>query len=378
MSSAKIRLFLTIEKLKNIMDDPQMTYPFWERFFPLMGNSTVVNLDVTTLSELINEAAEVAEQLIVTQGGAIFSQHVQNAPQSGRFGTAVGGVSYVPRSVPTAVNTTIIDTKKYHTHVEKIATYFVSASLSSTPFTVKDIVKLYLYVAHMPKFKPLYELMEQALFRKERECMPTLNAERTTIIVNNIRDLTSMTSYRLDYESILLMMTNIQRALNSELTKYPQVKVKEFMSSVNVYEKAVKPYKALADKFELLVAQKSSHYVVAADNKLTFAANPIFVENVSAMMERNCDMVRMIYNSINNIFINAVEQSAAENIKFDVFDYNKRFKILDRVRENSANKQVDKVAVGDVSTRKRTKIVSNTSQPPIVLKKNSSQIDIVD
>ena len=358
------------------MDDPQMTYPFWERFFPLMGNSTVVNLDVTTLSELINEAAEVAEQLIVTQGGAIFSQHVQNAPQ--QSGRLASGVGYVSRSVPptAVVNTTIIDTKKYYTQVEKIATYFVSASLSSTPFTVKDIVKLYLYVAHMPKFKPLYELMEQALFRKERECTPTLNAERTTLIVNNIRDLTSMISYRLDYESILLMMTNIQRALNSELTKYPQVKVKESVSSVNVYEKAVKPYKALADKFELLVAQKSSHYVVAADNKLSFAANPIFVENVSAMMERNCDMVRMIYNSINNIFINAVEQSAAENIKFDVFDYNKRFKILDRVRENSANKQIDKVAVGDVSTRKRTKIVSNTSPPPIVLKKNNTQIEI--
>lgn len=354
------------------MDDPQMTYPFWERFFPLMGNSTVVNLDVSTLSELINEAAEAAEQLIVTQGGAIYSQHVQNAAQSNRGGVGNGiGVAYVPRIPPSVsgVNT-IIDTKKYYTQVEKIATYFVSASLSSTPFTVKDIVKLYLYVAHMPKFKPLYELMEQALFRKERECTPTLNAERTTLIVNNIRDLTSMTSYRLDYESILLLMTNIQRALNSELSKYPQVKVKEFMSSVNVYEKAVKPYKALADKFELLVAQKSSHYVVAADNKLTFAANPMIVENVSTMMERNCDMVRMIYNSINNIFINAVEQSAAENIKFDVYDYNKRFKILDRVRENSTNKQIEKVAVGDVSTRKRTKIASNTSQPPIALKKN--------
>ncbi|UXX41880.1 bv/odv-C42 [Psilogramma increta granulovirus] len=375
MSSAKIRLFLTIEKLKNIMDDPQMTYPFWERFFPLMGNSTAVNLDVTTLSEFINEAAEVAEQLIVTQGGAIFSQHVQNSPQSGRLQNGMG-IGYVPRNVPTTVvNTAIVDPKKYYTQVEKIATYFVSASLSSTPFTIKDIVKMYLYVAHMPKFKPLYELMEQALFKKERECTPILNAERITLVVNNIRDLTLMTSYRLDYESIILMMTNIQRVLNSELTKYPQVKVKEFVSSVNVYEKAVKPYKALADKFELLVAQKSSHYVVAADNKITFVANPMFVENVAAMMEYNCDMIRMIYNSINNIFINAVEQSIAENIKFDVFDYNKRFKILDRIRENSATKQIDKVAVGDVITRKRTKIASNTSLAPIVLKKNT-QIDI--
>nr|ARX72067.1 hypothetical protein EREL_078 [Erinnyis ello granulovirus] len=373
MSSAKIRLFLTIEKLKNIMDDPQMTYPFWERFFPLMGSSTSINLDVTTLSELINEAAEVAEQLIVTQGGAIFSQHIQNAPQNNRIPSTVTHVPVVQRTAVTSVNP-IFDTKRYYSQVEKIATYFVSASLSSTPFTVKDMIKLYLYVAHMPKFKPLYELMEQALFRKERECVPTLSAEQTTLIVNNIRDLTSVTSYRLDYESVLLMMTNVQRALNNELSKYPQVKVKEFVSSVNVYEKAVKPYKALADKFELLVGQKSSHYVIAADNKLTFTANPMFVENIAAMMERNCDIVRMIYNSINNIFINAVEQSAAENIKFDVYDYNKRFKILDRVRENSRDRYVEKVAVGDVSTRKRMKTASKTS-PPIILKK-STQVEI--
>ncbi|ACZ63556.1 PrGVORF70 [Pieris rapae granulovirus Wuhan] len=366
MSSAKTRLFLIIEKLKNTMDDSQMSYPFWEKFFPLLGNTNTISLDVSTLGEMINEAAETAEQLILTQGGAIFSQHIQNANAPVSSATKRLFVSPVSNHVSTKP----FDTKRYHIFTEKIANYFVSASISSTPFTVKDVVKLYLYLSHTPKYKPLYELLEQALFKKEKECMPVVNGEKTALILDNLRDLTTITNYRLDYEAMILMITNIERALNNELTKYPQIKVKEFISNVNVYEKEVKPYKAVADKFELLVAQKTSHYVVAVDNKLSFKSNPILVENIAASIEKNCDINRMVYNSMNNIFINAVEQSAAENIKFDMADYNKRFRILDRVRENSRNNFVEKVAVGDVGIRKRTKTVNTTlNQPPIALKK---------
>ncbi|ABC61200.1 unknown [Choristoneura occidentalis granulovirus] len=368
MSSAKIRLFLTIEKLKNVMEDTQMSYPFWEKFFPLFGNTTTINLDVATLSELINEAAETAEQLIVTQGGAIFSQHLQNAPINNTSMSTKQIVTPIRTTIASASANNVFDAKKYHAAAEKIATYFVSASVSSVPFFVKDLVKLYLYAAHTPKFKHLYEMLEQTLFRKERECIPVISPDKIALILDNIRDITSMTSYRLDYESAVLMITNIQRALNNEMSRYPQVKVKEFISNVNVYEKEVKPFKALADKFELLVGQKTSHYVVATDNKLQFNSSPMMIENVATMIEKHCDMSRMVFNSINNIFINAVEQSAAENIKFNMIDYNKRFQILDRVRENSQIKFVEKGAVGDVGSRKRTKTTIIT--PPITLKRN--------
>ncbi|AEB00358.1 p40 [Clostera anachoreta granulovirus] len=370
MSSGRTRLFLTIEKLKNAMDDTNMAYPFWEKFFPLLGSATSISLDVSMLGELINEAAETAEQLILTQGGAIFSQHVQ-----GGVGGAVPRPTVV-RGILQPLTTTAtpakFDDKKYHTQAEKLTSYLVSASLTSTMFTVKDVVKMYLYTFNVPKYKPLFEVLEQTLFRKEKECVPVVSAENTSLILDNLRDLTTITNYRLDQEAMTLMLTNLHRALNNELSKLPHVKVKEYIPGTgNVYEKEVKPYKALADKFELLVAQKTSHYVVAADNKLTFSSNPFMVENVAAVIEKNCDMNRMVYNSINNIFINAVEQSAAENIKFDSADYNKRFKILERVRENSQSNFVDKVAVGDVITRKRTKTADTLSiQPPISLKKN--------
>lgn len=369
MSSAKTRLFLTIEKLKNSLGDPQMSYPFWEKFFPLLGTTNTITLEVATLSDLINEAAEVANQLIITQGGAIYSQHIQNAPDTVnriQLGPVIAGNT-------TNIASNIFDTKRYHTYVEKITNYFVSASVISTPFTVKDLIKLYLYVYSVAKYKPLYELMEQLLFRKEKECVPIVSPEKTTLVLDSIRDITTITNYRLDYEAMMLFLVNVQKALNNELTKYPQVKVKDYISSSSyVYETEVEPHKAFADKFERLVAQKSSHYVVAADNTITFKSNPLFIENVASNIERNCDINRMVYNSINNIFINAVEQSAAENIKFDLSDYNKRFKILDRVRENLRNNLVDKVAVGDVGTRKRIKTNSalQTNKPSISLKKS--------
>nr|UYX49707.1 p40 [Darna trima granulovirus] len=377
MSSAKTRLFLVIEKLKNAMDDAQMAYPFWEKFFPLFGSSNTVSLEIPLLGEMINEAAEAAEQLVITQGGALYSQHVQNAATTPA--TAAANPLLAPlRSVAALTNVTpaVFDAKRYHPAVVKFATYMLSASQSSTAYTVSDIVKLYLYIAQTGKYKPLYVLLEQALFRKEKECVPVVSPETTTLVLDNIRDLTTTTSYRLDYESMILMLTNIQRSLYQELSKFPQVKVKDIISNINVYEKEVKPYKALADKFELLVAQKVSHYVMAADNELTFKSNPLFIENMASVIEKNCDMNRMVYNSINNIFINAVEQSAAENIKFDIADYNKRFRIMDRVRENMRNNFVDKVAVGDVGTRNRAK-TANTSpiQPPIALKKSRLSVE---
>ncbi|AAK70745.1 ORF85 similar to AcMNPV ORF101 [Cydia pomonella granulovirus] len=375
MSSAKTRLFLTIEKLKNSMDDPQMTYPFWEKFFPLLGTSTTVTVELSTLSELINEAAETAEQLIITQGGVVYSQYVQNAAPP----TLSASLNPARRLlVPTATTATLpLDTKRYHSFAEKVANYFVSASVQSTMYTVKDIVKLYLYLSHIPKYKPLYQLLEETLFTKQRNCVPIISTEKMSLVLDNLRDLTVITNFRLDQEAVNLMVHNLQVALNNELSKYPTVKVKDFISTSNVYEKEVEPAKAFGDKFELLVAQKHTHQVLAADNTLLFNSNPVIVENIAASIEANCDINRMVYNSINNIFINSVEQSAAENIKFDVDDYNRRFRVLDRVRDNLRNNFVEKVAAGDISIKKRitTNKPTQLNQPPIALKKRRTSLN---
>nr|WOZ46860.1 hypothetical protein ICELHAMJ_00063 [Cydia pomonella granulovirus] len=198
-----------------------------------------------------------------------------------------------------------------------------------------------------------------------------------SLVLDNLRDLTVITNFRLDQEAVNLMVHNLQVALNNELSKYPTVKVKDFISTSNVYEKEVEPAKAFGDKFELLVAQKHTHQVLAADNTLLFNSNPVIVENIAASIEANCDINRMVYNSINNIFINSVEQSAAENIKFDVDDYNRRFRVLDRVRDNLRNNFVEKVAAGDISIKKRitTNKPTQLNQPPIALKKRRTSLN---
>ncbi|AKN80736.1 P40 [Diatraea saccharalis granulovirus] len=366
MSSARTRLFLMIEKLKNAMEDPQMSFPFWEKFFPLLGSSTEISLPVATLSELLNEAAEVAEQTILTQGSVLFSQFIQGNETTTNTTTTTNNninnnnVNSLRRLfTPTPSTSSGFDAKKYHTYAEKMATYFTSASVSSAVYTVKDIVKLYMYISHVSKYKPLFEVLEPALFRKERECTPPI--QDSSLVLDCLRDLTMITNIRLDYEALMVMITSVQRALDNVLVKYPHVKVSELISSVNVNEKAISPSQAYGAKFELLLEQKPMSVVDAIDNPITFNENPTLIESIAANIEMNCDINRMVFNSINNIFINAVEQSAAENIEFDVADFNKRYRVLERIRDNLRVNRVDKIAVGETSIKKKIESDKSTA-----------------
>jgi|WetSurMetagenome_2_1015567.scaffolds.fasta_scaffold05787_2 hypothetical protein len=359
--SAKTRLFLTIERLKNLMYDPQMRFPFWEQFFPLLGDANSVDIDLGVLSELINEAAVAAENLLLTQGGAIYSQYLYGANAAPAASAAATATNRLPVRRAAASAPTIIDTKKYTTFADKTMNYFVSAGTTSVSFRVKDLIMLYVYVSHTPKYRPLFDFMEAILFRKEKECMPVVSSEVSSILLDNLRDLTGITNVRLDYESLMNVNVAVQRAANNELSKYPLIKVRDYITNVNVYDKVTEPCKAFGDKFQLLLAQKPMNFVDASDYTITFGANPVIIENVAISIEKSSDMNRMVFNAINNIFINTVEQCASENIKFDVDDYNRRFRIMERARESSRNNYVEKVAVGDVVARKRIKTNPTTT-----------------
>ncbi|AER41506.1 BV/ODV-C42 [Epinotia aporema granulovirus] len=353
--SAKTRLFLTIEKLKNAMDDPQMTYPFWEQFFPLLGNTPSVNIEYATLSDLINEAAEAAERIIVTQGVVINSQYIQNAPNTSAAATVTTNLLPPRRQiVKTAVSTTV-DAKKYISAAEKTMNYFVSAGVSSANFTVRDIIKLYLYVSAADNSKHLFNFMESILFRADKDCTPILSSEETSLLLDDLRNLTGVVNIRLDYDALLYVNTSIQRVINSELSRFPQIKVTEYFNN-NVYKNEVDFYKAYVDKYQKLIQLSGNNYYVEAKNNIVkYNRNPTLIDNIASNIEKYTNMNRMVYNAVNNIFINSLEQCAAENIRFDLDSYNRRMRITDRVREKLRNNYVDKVAAGDVVVKKRLK-----------------------
>lgn len=354
--SAKTRLFLTIEKLKNAMDDPQMRFPFWEQFFPLLGGAAAIDIELSVLGDLINEAAVAAENLLLTQGTAVYSQYLYG----NNTATNRNVTNRLPprRQVVPVVG--VVDLKKYTTFADKMMNYFVSAGTTSTTFRVKDLIMLYIYVSHTAKYKSLFDFLETILFRKEKECMPVISSEASSVLLDNLRDLTGITNIRLDYESLMNVNASIQRAVNNELSKYPQIKVRDYITNVNVYENITDPQVALAEKFALLAALPCEVAVDAKDNVLRFP-DPMMIENVAVNIEKSADMNRMVYNAINNIFINTVEQCASENIKFDVADYNRRFRMMNRARESNRSNYVEKVAVGDVTTRRRLKTNANTT-----------------
>lgn len=360
---------MTIERLKNAMDDPQMRFPFWEQFFPLLGDAATVDIDLSVLSELINEAAVAAENLLLTQGGAVYSQYL--------YGNASNARALAPNRLPArralggAVTSAVVDTKKYATFADKTMNHFVSAGATSASFRVKDLIMLYVYVSHMPKYRPLFDFLEGILFRKEKECMPAVTSETSALLLDNLRDLTGITNVRLDYEALMNVNVAVQRAANNELSKYPMIRVRDYISKVNVYEKVTDPCKAFGDKFQRLLAQKPMNFVDASDYTITFGANPVVIENVAVNIEKSSDMNRMVFNAINNIFINTVEQCAAENIKFDVVDYNRRFRVMERARESARNNCVEKVAVGDVVARKRLK--TNPTTTPCEFKRTTNR-----
>ncbi|AQQ80354.1 P40 [Betabaculovirus altermyunipunctae] len=368
--SAKTRLFLTIERLKNHLDDAQMRLPYWEQFFPLFSTtSNTVTLDMAMVTDLINEAAVAAENRLVMQGATIYSQYTNNAPDP----VASAGATTANRLPPLRVVTPApaarpeIDYKKYSTYTNKVLNYFVSAGVSSTAFRVKDIVMMYLYTSSVPKLKPLFNLLDAALMRGERDCVMSLDESTSSLVLDNLRDVTGVTNIRLDYESVVYLNNSIQKALNNELAKYPVVKVRDrcSMAGGNIYDKITDPCKAFVDKFSLLVGLKVQFQVKSCPNNL--CTNPVLIENVAINVEKACDMNRMVFNAINNIFINTVEQCAIENIRFDAEDFSKKFRLLDRVREMGKNNVVEKEAAGDLLTRKRLRTATN--RPPSELKR---------
>lgn len=361
--SATTRFFLTIERLKNNLDDAQMRLPFWERFLALFGTNTIT-LDMPLLTDLINECAVAAENKLVMQSATIYSQYTNNAtdPQQQQQPPALNRLPpfRVVNSTPVANNN--IDFKKYASYTNKVLNYFVSAGVTSSAFKVKDIIMMYLYTSSIPKFKPLFDVLDAALTRGERECVVSLNETTSSLVLDNLRDVTGVTNIRLDYESLVYLNNSIQKAVNNELHKYPMVKVRDRCSllNANIYDKITEPCKAFVDKFSLLIALKVQYQVASCPNN--FCTNPVVVENVAINVEKSCDMNRMVFNAINNIFINTVEQFAIENIKFDEEDFSKRFRILDRIREMGNNNFVEKEAAGDLVTRKRLRTTNESSQ----------------
>lgn len=364
--SARTRLFLTIERLKNHLDDAQMRLPYWEPFFPLFANTTAnsITIDMLTLTDLINEAAVAAENRLVMQSATIYSQYTNNAADTTTTTTTNMPLNRLPplRVVNPTPAPSEIDFKKYASQTNKIFNYFVSAGVTASAFRVKDIVMMYLYTSSVPKLKPLFDLLDNALMRGERECVVMLSDAVSSLVLDNLRDVTGVTNIRLDQESLVYLNNSIQKAVNNELHKYPVVKVRDRCSMIsgNVYEKITEPCKAFVDKFSLLVGLKVQYQVASCPNN--FCTNPVVIENIVINVEKACDVNRMVYNSINNIFINTVEQCAIENIKFDAEDFSKKFRILDRVREMAKRNVVEKEAAGDLVSRKRSRTATSTSE----------------
>ncbi|QBQ01627.1 p40 [Hyphantria cunea granulovirus] len=342
-----------MEKLKNLLDDPNMRLPFWEQFFPLFGDAEAIEINVSVLSALINEAAVAAENLILTQGGTMYSQYLQGSAGGGATESLVSN-RLPPRRINIApLAAGAVELKKYEPYVTKVMNYFVSAG-ANTVFKVKDVAMLYVYVSHIVKYKPLFDFLESVLFRKERECVPLLSTEISALVLDNLRELTGVTNIRLDYESLTHVYVALQRAVNNDLSKFPQVKVAMYSCTDDVYKTLTEPCKMMADKFASLLELPIEYRYESIANDCQFVSNPVLIENVALNIEKASSMDRMVFNAINNIFINTVEQCAAENIRFDAEDFDRRFKFVDRVRENSKKNFIEKVAIGDVAPRKRT------------------------
>lgn len=349
--SAKIRLFLTLEKLKNAMNDVNMQLPYWELFFPLLGDASTATVEFTSLYDLINDVAAAADGNVVAQGGAIYANYTNDGSAPSTVQTTGAGGVLPPRRVVAATTGVVLDVKKFSTFADKMMQHFVSAGAGAQVFKVRDIIMLYLYTAHNQRFRVLYNFLESALFRGERECVPTMSSADSSLLLDSVRELTNMTNIRLDYEALMNASMSVHRAVQNELTRYPSIRVRPFFSTLNVYDKVTEPCKAFVDKFGTLLSQKIQYYVPAAE--VSLCNSPMVIENILSSVEKSSDVVRMVYNAMNNIFINTVEQCAVENIRFDMEDFNKRFQLMERVRDMSSGNVVEKEAVGDVVTRKR-------------------------
>jgi Baculovirus protein of unknown function (DUF844) len=331
---SNVLLFLEIERLKNKIDR-RMNMPIWPKFFTLLADPDgSINLPISELQDFLVTVAEMSRTDRTTENAALISQHV-----SAESTAPVDQAAFRPRPRNVLNIFSKQDEKKttdsYHMasfrkNCQKILKHYTLTSTISTDFKVGDLVSCMVYLSKVPKYKPLYLMLENSMI-EDFECVPNYSSDQMINLVDLLKNLLDLPSTILDFTNIKLLKSTLNKTMQYPVSRFPRIILMSDTSLVK--DKQCTLEELILERGQEISKLEPQQYIHSTEGtKIPYCDDEEFINDLLKIVDK-FDVHRMFYNAANSIFYTTMENYAVANCKFDVCDYNNIFKVMDTIRD---------------------------------------------
>nr|WUR10752.1 P40 [Calliteara abietis nucleopolyhedrovirus] len=347
---SSIDLFNEIVILRDKID-PQMQMDIWVKLFSLLPEPNDGNLQLSfdSFTNFLVNVATAAVNRSNTDNAALVSGHAAGvnaaaapsdaARQTGTAPNNAGGglfSVFAKRNRGGAIVgfNSNDDYRAMRKACQKILQYYTLNTTSTCEFKVGDLMSCLLYLSKMPNYRPLYNLLEQAI-GDVYECVPNLTQDQMYHITQLLRNLLDLPNSVVDFNNVKLLRNTLNKVMNFPLTRFPRIMV--LPSSNLSKDQRCTLEELILERGEALAKIEPQQFVEHSESsRIPFCDDEEFIHELLKLTE-NFDLKRMFYNTANSMFYTTMENYAVNNCKFDIEDYNNIFKTVDELKELSEN-----------------------------------------
>lgn len=345
---SSIDLFNEIVILRDKIDR-QMELDIWPKLFRLLPDDRdadeTIELSFQAFADFLLNVAIVSKNHSERDNAALASANAFYSPT--QTSTNVGGTQHQQQQQPPMrqgilrvfphnnqranENSSRINLAPYQKACHRVLQYYTLSSTTSSDFKVSDLVLCMVYLSKMDHFLPLYKLLESAFVGNEYECVPYLEPDQMYHIVTLLRELLSLPTTSLDFDSVKLLRATLNKVMNYPLTKFPRIII--VPNTDLARDKRCTLEDLILERGQNIARLEPQQYVDALDgNKIPYCDDEDFINELLKLTD-DFSLPRMFFNAANSIFYTTMENYAVTNCKFDVHDYNKIYKAMDEFRE---------------------------------------------
>ncbi|AGE89941.1 hypothetical protein SlsnVgp086 [Spodoptera littoralis nucleopolyhedrovirus] len=341
---SSVMLFLEIENIKNKIDK-RMNMGIWPKFFPLLADPQAsIQLSLDEINDFLVTTARISEIDRSENNAALTSQFVSTATAPTAV-DATSSDSAAPRSqgifnifkTAAASRNVIagagtINVTPFQRRCQKILQYYTSVGTTSAEFKISDLMACMVFLANTAKYRTLFELLRTSM-SDDYECMPPMSERQIQENVDALRDLTGLTAYSVDYESLRMMKTSLGKVMNYPIARYPRIIIAETYRTS--HDQQCNLEDLIVERYENM-KRLEPQCATESNAKIPHCNDTELVDHLVKIID-DFSVERMFYNAANSIFYSTMENYATSNCRFVPDDYNNIFKSMDHIRDPHKN-----------------------------------------
>ncbi|QWO71632.1 p40 [Orgyia pseudotsugata single capsid nuclopolyhedrovirus] len=346
-----IDLFNEIVILRDKID-PHMQMDVWVKLFPLLPepNDAHVNLSIDAFVDFFTNVAIAANNRDISDTTALISEHAATGGAASASSSApvnlrpAGGAAVQSRNLFNVFNRNVGGGKvnaesdsgrllALRKVCQKTLQYYTLNTTTSSDFKVGDLVSCMLYLSHMPNYKPLYALLEQAFGSEAYECLPNVKSDEMYHVTHLLRSLLDLPSTTIDFDNVKLLRSSLNKMMNFPLARFPRIII---LPPVGLSkDKRCDLEDLILERSEMIARMEPQQYVEGGDSsKIPYCSDEDFIHELLKLTDE-FNLKRMFYNAANSMFYTTMENYAIANCKFNIDDYNNIFKTMDEFKHLS-------------------------------------------